>query len=201
MIKFIVLLTKLIITAAISLIFASCQFKGIKGSGNVTTETRNIGGDFTSVDANKGLEVELIQSKEKSVTVVADDNLQKHIKTKVDNGVLIITSDYSSYYNVKSKKVIVRMGKIENIQTSSGASLTSSNILKGDDISVKSSSGSEIDVSIESDRAVCESSSGSSIIIKGKAITLKLESSSGSEIDANKLLSNDINAKASSAVL
>lgn len=198
MIKFIILITRIVITAAIALVFASCNFHSIKGSGNVTTETRSIGGDFKSIDANRGLEVELIQSAERGVTVIADDNLHGHIKTKVENGVLVITSDISNFRGAASKKVVVRMPVIENIQVSGGVTFEGKNTIRGKEIRVQSSSGSEINIDLEYDSADLQASSGSNITVKGKALKLETESSSGSDIDAQDLLANDIKARASS---
>jgi hypothetical protein len=183
--------------AAVTL-FASCQFNGITGSGHVTTENRSIQNEFKSIEAGKGLDIVLEQSNNTSVTVVADDNLQKHISTKVENGVLIISSDYNSYRNVKMKKVLVQMPFIERIHIKSGAKLDSRNTIKSPSISIESSSGATITIHIETEKAICEASSGSSITINGKAINLETASSSGGTIDAEKLLSNDIRASASS---
>ncbi len=178
--------------------FASCQYNGITGSGHVTTENRNIQSEFKSIEAGKGLDIVLEQFDTTKVTVVADDNLQKHITTKVENGVLIISSDYNSYRNVKMKKVVVQMPFIEGITIKSGAKLDSRNTIKSPSISIESSSGASITIHIESEKAICEASSGSSITIYGKTINLETASSSGSTIDAEKLLSNDIRASASS---
>ena len=194
----IVQLTKIGAVTIIYLLVASCQFQGIKGSGNVTSENRTINSNFKSIEVEKALEVILEQSDVTSVTVVADDNLQKHITTNVTNGVLSISSDINNYHNVKSKKVIVKMPTIEGIQVSSAASLQSRNTIKGNIISINSSSGAKVEVTIEADKAYCESSSGSQIIVKGKSISLETTSSSGSSIDAKELLSNDVMADASS---
>ena len=194
----IVQLTKIGAVIMICLLVSSCQFQGIKGSGNVTTENRNIHSDFKSIEVEKALEVVLEQSDVTSVTVVADDNLQKHITTNVTNGVLSISSDINNYHNVKSKKVIVKMPTIEGIQVSSAASLQSRNTIKGNIISINSSSGAKVEITIEADKTYCESSSGSQIIVKGKSISLETSSSSGSSIDAKELLSNDVMADASS---
>lgn len=194
----IVQLTKIGAVTIICFLVASCQFEGIKGSGNVTTENRTINSNFKSIEVEKALEVILEQSDVTSVTVVADDNLQKHITTNVTNGVLSISSDINNYNDVKSKKVIVKMPTIEGIQVSSAASLQSRNTIKGNTISINSSSGAKVEVTIEADKAYCESSSGSQIIVKGKSISLETSSSSGSSIDAKELLSNDIIADASS---
>jgi len=194
----IVQLTKIGAVTMICLLVASCQFQGIKGSGNVTTENRSFYSDFKSIEVEKALEVVVEQSDVKSVTVIADDNLQKHIITTVTNGVLSISSDINNYNDVKSKKVIVKMPTIEGIQVSSAASLQSRNTLKGNIISINSSSGARVEVTIEVDKAYCESSSGSQIIVKGKSISIETSSSSGSSIDAKELLSNDVMADASS---
>jgi hypothetical protein len=177
---------------------ASCQFNGIHGSGNVTTENRNVSGDFKSIKAENGLDIVLEQSGETSVTVIADDNVQQHIKTTVENGVLKITSDVHSFFDVHSKKIVIKMPNIESIDVSSGSSFTSKNTIKGTDIELKTSSGASMEIAIEAEKASCESSSGSSMTLQGKAIDLETASSSGSNIDAEKLMSNTITASASS---
>lgn len=202
MIKIIISLTKIVITAMIALLFTSCQYNfdfgaGIKGTGNVTTQQRNSTTEFSSIDASRGLEVEVEQSNSRAITVVADKNLLDHITTEVSNGILKITSD-ENIKRAESKKIIVQMPVIKGLKTSSGASLTSKNILKSDALQVQSSSGSEIKIVVEAEHLICNSSSGSSIILNGKALKLETTSSSGSEIDAQKLLSNQVKAQASS---
>ena len=73
---------KLYSLCAVVVLLVSCQFNGITGSGNVTTEKRNVEDNFTAIEAGKGLDIVLEQSPDAEVTVVADDNLQKHITTK-----------------------------------------------------------------------------------------------------------------------
>ncbi|MBL0012744.1 MAG: DUF2807 domain-containing protein [Flavobacterium sp.] len=179
-------------------LLASCQFNGITGSGNVTTEKRNVEGNFTAIEAGKGLDIVLEQSQDTDVTVVADDNLQKHITTKVSNGVLIISSDYNSYRNVRMKKVIVKMPSITRIEISSGAHFTGRNTIKSDNLAIESSSGAEIKIAVEAAKTMCEASSGGHITIQGKSIDLESASSGGSSVDAEKLIANNVLASASS---
>ncbi len=184
--------------AIIALLVLSCQFNGITGSGNVTTEKRNVAGNFTSIKAGKGLDIVLEQSQETEVTVVADDNLQKHITTEVLDGVLVINSDYNSYRNVRMKKVIVKMPVIEKIKISSGAQFDARNTIKSQNLTVESSSGATININVETEKTSCETSSGGNITIKGKSINLETAASSGSNLDAEKLIANNIIASASS---
>lgn len=182
----------------ISTALTACKFNGIKGSGNVTTENRPMTETFKSIKASKGLDVVIEQAPETSVTVIADDNVQKHITTTVSGGVLTISCDSNNFMNVESKKVVVKMPIVEGIDASSGVTVTAKNTIKSNVIALKSSSGSTISVNVEADQASCESSSGSSLTIGGKAISLETAASSGSEINAEKLLSNDVIASASS---
>jgi hypothetical protein len=183
---------------AVALVVASCQFNGITGSGNVTTEKRNIPGDFTAIEAGKGLDIVLEQSPDTEVTVVADDNLQKHITTKVSNGVLIISSEYNSYRNVRMKKVIVKMPKIDKIKITSGAHFDARNTIRSESLAIESSSDATLNISIAAEKTTCESSSGSTLSIRGKSITFEAAASSGGNLDAEKLVCDTVIASASS---
>lgn len=183
---------------AVVVLLVSCQFNGITGSGNVTNEKRNLEGNFTAIEAGKGLDIVLEQSPDTEVTVVADDNLQNHITTKVSNGVLTISSDYNSYRNVRMKKVIVKIPNIASIKISSGAHFTTRNTIKSDNLTIESSTGAEIKIAVEALKTMCEASTGSHITIQGKSVDLESASSGGSSINAEKLIANNVKASASS---
>ncbi len=179
------------------MLLTSCGFDGITGSGKITTQNRNVGGNFTKVDASRGLDVVIEQSGAQSVTVEADDNIQEHILTKVDNGTLTITSDKGSYSNA-TKKVTVKMPVIDAIETGGGVSLTSTGVLKSDELIIKATSGSSIKMNIDAGKVTTESSSGSTIKLSGKVATLGTSSSSGSTIEAQNLMAENVTAQASS---
>ncbi|NGY37564.1 DUF2807 domain-containing protein [Flavobacterium sp. XN-5] len=202
MLKIITIITKFILVALTALLFASCNhsinIKSITGSGNVTTENRTVSSDFTSIEVSNAIDLIIEQSDKTEITVEADDNLQKSITTKVENGVLIVACDYNSFINIESKKVTVKMPAIEALRASSASSINSMNTLKGANISLRTSSAAAMNLNIASDNIDCKSSSGSSISIEGMALRLKTTASSGSDINANDLLANEVNAVASS---
>ena len=113
MVKIITMVTKFILVTLTALLFASCNhsinLNSIKGSGNVTTENRRVEGTFKSIEVSNAIDLVIEQSKNTSISVEADDNLQQHITTKVENSVLIVGCDYNSFLNVQSKRVIVKM--------------------------------------------------------------------------------------------
>jgi hypothetical protein len=199
MIKIIIHITKFIIATITALLFASCNFNmnSIEGSGNVTTEKRIVQGDFKNVSVSNAIDLVIEQSDSTEITVEADDNIQKEINTKVENGTLIISCKFSSFNNV-TKKVTVKMPVIDKIEASSASSVHNKNVIQGENINLEASSASTIDVNIESDNITCDSGSGSTINIQGKALKIKTSASSGSSINAEKLLANEVEAEASS---
>jgi hypothetical protein len=199
MIKFIVFCTKILVVAIVALLFTSCKqvFEGIKGNGNVQTEQRKISESFTKISVSRGLEVIVEQGNLVKVEVEADENLLKHITTKVENGTLVVSSD-ENIYSAEKEVVRVTMPTIEGFEATSGSNLSSKSVLKGTTLRVKSSSGSEIDVNTEFDTISSESTSGSSISLSGKALKFSSASSSGSEINAKNLLANEVISQSTS---
>jgi len=201
MIKFMLQLAKIIMAACIALLFNSCDGvnlgKSITGSGNVTSQTREVAA-FDKIEVSSGLICEVVQSDKTSVVVEADDNLQAGITTTVVNGTLQIKSIYNNYKNVKSRKVIVQLPVIAGLQTTSGSTLTTRNVIKSNNVLLKSSSGSTLNANVEADKISLESTSGSTINVNGKSLEAETASSSGSTIDAKGLLSNEINSQSSS---
>jgi len=119
MVKVVLFFTKLAVAALAAIMLNSCTTKidlgnSITGSGNVTKEVRNLTG-FNKVTVARGLDCEIQQSDKFAVIVEADDNLHEGITTTVDHGVLKIDSDYSTYHDVSSKKIIVQMPVVSSL--------------------------------------------------------------------------------------
>ena len=185
-----------------ALLFSSCGQSinlgnGIKGSGNITTETRTVGQDFKKIEVSNGIKVIVEQSENKSITVEADDNLQQHIITKIENGVLKIESD-ENYNSTETPVVKVKMEVINGLSTSSGSEISNIGTLISENLDVESSSGSQINITVEADDIKIESTSGSNIEVGGKALKVKTASSSGSTIDAKNLMANEVTSQTSS---
>ena len=203
MVKFIVFCTKAVTATLIAVLFSSCHVKdiqignGIDGNGNVITQKRDVGNNFSKIDVNRGLTVIVEQNDAYLVEVEADENLQSHITTKVENGTLIITSD-ENIDEAKARNIYVKMPSLTSIETSSGSFAKTKGVYKGTDFKVKSSSGSKAEIDLEFDNITCESTSGSTINLRGKALKLTTTSSSGSTIEASKMVVNDVVSQSTS---
>lgn len=203
MLKIITLITQFIIVTLTALLFGSCnqlgELNAITGSGHVTTEKRNVQGEFKSVSVNKAIELVIEQSDKTEIIVEADDNLQKEITTTVENGVLVITCKYGNFHNVASKKVTVKMPIIEGLEASSAATINSNSTLKGSNLTLASSSAASIHANVEYETIQLTTDSAGTITLAGKAIKIETSAASAGVVDAKDLLANEVTANSSSA--
>ena len=200
MIKLIILCTKAIVVAIVALLFASCNGNfniGVKGNGKVKSETRKITEKFTKIEANDGLNVTIEQSNTTQIVVEADENLLKLIETKVENGVLVMSTK-KQIGNYEKLTISVKMPIIESLTSESGSSLKTINTIKGTKIQLESSSGSNLNATISYDVVEATSSSGSQLNIEGIALKLETSSDSGSDLNAEKLTANEVVSNADS---
>lgn len=79
---------KLLTFAALAL--GGCHVTGIRGNGNVTTETRSVA-DFTSVEGNGALTITWSNAPA-TLKITTDQNLLSHLETSVRGGKLLIHS-------------------------------------------------------------------------------------------------------------
>lgn len=175
----------------------SCFLNGIKGNGEVVTETRNFTGDFNQIEVAAGINAYLTQENSQKVVVEADSNLQDIIITEVEDGVLHVYAE-KNIFRAKSKKVYISATDLERLKVSSGANLKTENTLKGDELDVRVSSGANAKLFLEYHTVTCDASSGANAKLEGNAGQVILEASSGANLKAKDLRAKISEAKASS---
>ncbi len=152
--------------------------KATKGSGNISTERRNVS-EFKGIDVSGIFEVEVTAQKDLAVEVEADDNLIPLIKTEVRGGVLYIKAErrISSEHGVK---VRVSAPDISDIDASGASKVTAAG-LNNEQIQVHSSGASKINLSGSTASVNIDVSGASSIDAEGlKAETADVEASGAS---------------------
>lgn len=87
--------------------FASCHKKGIKGEGNIVSETRTVG-EFAKVEANGSTDVTVVSDDEYFVVVKGYSNLVPIYKTKV-HGDRLILEFKEGYWNVRNDNITVEV--------------------------------------------------------------------------------------------
>ena len=194
-------LTKIIVTTLLSFLLFSCNFDfnitGVQGNGNVKLEDRTLNEPFQAIKASHGLDVYLTQGNEESIVVEADENLHDLIKTEVKNNTLHIYAE-KNIGHASSKKIMVSFKDVSAISSSSGSDVVSTNTISADHLELNTSSGSDMDLKINTTQLNCSSSSGSDLKLSGMTKTLVANASSGSDIKAGNLKAESSKVQASS---
>ncbi|RIA09134.1 putative autotransporter adhesin-like protein [Flavobacteriaceae bacterium MAR_2010_72] len=195
-------LTKIIVSTLFTFLLFSCDFNmnlspGISGNGNVVTVDRTVEGNFNKIEVSRGMDVYLTQSDTETIEVEADENLQDIIVTEIKDNVLKIYADQNIRQS-KSQKVFVNFRSVSSISSSSGSDVYSTNTIAAESLELSTSSGSDMELNVNTERINCSSSSGSDLKLSGKTNTLYAEASSGSDIKAGSLDAVTSHVKASS---
>ena len=171
--------------------------EGIEGNGNIVKKKFNITESFTAITVSQGIEVILTQAEQASIEAEMDENILPLLVIVVDGKKLKIS--FKENIRKRTKTIVyVSMPEITALSTSSGGDIESTNKFKVQDITLKSSSGGEIELNLSANSIDCNSSSGGDIELKGECQTLDAEASSGAKIDAEDLHSKIVTANASS---
>lgn len=195
-------LVKIIVATVLSLTLFSCNFDmkfnpGVSGNGHITTQERTINEPFTTIKATEGLDVYLTQNDTKTISVEADENLHDLILTEVEDGILKIHTK-EIIGKASSKKVNVSFKDISSIISTSGSDVYSTNTIMVENLELKSTSGSDMKLDVNTVFLNCKSTSGSDMRLSGKTSKLTAEATSGSNIKAANLIAESSIVKATS---
>ncbi len=192
---------KYLVALLVCILFSSCKFDlnitGVKGNGDVITQERFTDVPFTEIKASEGLNVYITQSNHTNVKVQADENIQDAISTEVRDGVLYLETT-THIRKAHAKKVLVHYTTLNNIRSSSGSKVQSTNAINTNMLNVKASSGSSQHLNITANQVTCDTSSGALVKLSGDTNDINATSSSGSSIKAVDLIANNCSTKSSS---
>ncbi len=115
-------------TAPLSMINIDGPFIGPseRGSGNVVSETRDVG-NFHAIDVNYPAQVLVKQGAKESFKIEAEDNLLPDLKTQVQSGVLEISYNRQSAKRVnptKAVKITIVVKNLDKVEFTSAGELT-----------------------------------------------------------------------------
>jgi len=186
------------IIAVLSILLSSCMFIGpsVKGNGNVKEEVRQVG-EFDQVKVSRGMNVYITQGSPAKVVVIADSNLHELIETKVEGGVLKITTKENIRW-AEEKKVMVTVEKLTGVGANSGGNVWSQSQIKSDNLKLNANSGANLTMDVDAQSLSADCSSGANIKLSGLAKEAELETSSGANLKGEKLIAIQCKMSASS---
>jgi hypothetical protein len=177
-----IVLLLVMVTAAGLSILASCHIGCIKGSGNSVEEKRNIAG-FTKIDISGGFKITLKQDSTNSVTVNADDNLVKYIRTEVSGNKLRI---YTRKNFCLEAPIVISVGinKLEEIKGAGAIELNADERLNVRNLKLDFSGASKINLDVSAADISTTVKGATTIVLKGQAASHLIKASGVAKVHA-----------------
>jgi hypothetical protein len=173
------------------------QWETVKGSGNATKETREVG-LFTGVTVSGSMNVHLTYGKPGTITIEGDNNILPYIETTVTNGKLAIKTKNKTNIKSKSKlNVYVSLTTLTELSLSGSGNITGDGAFENAGTTTIAVSGSgNINLAFAAFKQTTLSISGSgNMVLNGKNTNNISASVSGSgNIDCRKLQCDDVTA-------
>lgn len=152
--------------------------------------TRNIPvNNFDKVSVSSGIDLILTQGATESAKVVGDKELVDKLVIETDGGKLNIrfreNNGWSGMFrNNSSIKVYLNIKRLNELSASGGSDINAQNTIKTDRLTLATSGGSDVELSVICKDISIKASGGSDLDLKGSATNMNLDISGGSDVDA-----------------
>jgi len=165
------------------LLLSSCNgFDCIEGSGNQVTETRDIG-TFTQVKTSGSLKIVLSQDSTSSVRILADDNIQEEIQTRLSGSTLKIDID-GNFCDAGPVTIYLSSKDYQKIESSGSVEILSDGKLDLNELDVDLQGSSKVTLDLNVKSLKTSSSGSSEIVLKGQAGRHDLDMTGSSSVEA-----------------
>jgi len=168
----------------------------VNGTGNIATVERPIS-SFTKMKKSGFFDVQLIKSNNTSLKLIGEENLLKHVVTKVENNKLILKIEKG--YNLRPTRgntimIQVPFKKLNQVYLSGSGDLKSKDVIKTNSFDLSISGSGNVNISIESNVLDTSVSGSGDLEIKGKTNDFSVSVSGSSEINAEYLRAKNVKA-------
>ncbi|HEY2384464.1 MAG TPA: head GIN domain-containing protein [Terriglobia bacterium] len=173
---------------------AGCGLSGIRGSGNVVSEPRDVSG-FTEVKLNGTGQLTIDQTGTESLTITADDNLLPYLTSEVSGSQLTLgTKDQTGISPSKDVVYKLTVKDLNNITVAGSGSADAKGIHTGRLKMLVAGSGSLSAAGAADVQEVTIAGSGAyrGSSLKSKTATISIMGSGNAELDASETLDANI---------
>jgi len=168
-------------------------------------EVRQLTG-FHAINVSNSFKVYITQGNEDAVAISASSaELKQHIKTSVENGVLVIRFDNEKKFwkgwntNKQQLKAYISIKKLDNLKISGACDVFFEEGISADDLVINSSGASDLKGKVNAKNLSVDVNGASDITLTGNTASLKVDASGASDFKGFDLVTNFCEAKASGA--
>jgi hypothetical protein len=184
----------LILIAGLS---SGCLVPGESGNGNVIRQDRKVA-TFNGIDVSGAFDIFLTQGSVQSVTVEADENLQKYIRTEVEGRKLVI-EEKNPISHSSSLKVHITVTDLKTVELSGAVDATTEGTLSQPELKIETSGATDSKFNLDVQKLAVSSSGGSKLKFGGNAGITSMEISGAADIFAYELLTDNFDLTISGA--
>ncbi len=162
-----------------------------------SSEVRSVG-SFSGIKSAEAVDVYLKKGDKESVRVETTGTSLSDVITEISGSYLKIHMA-SGNYRRTNVKVYVTYVNLDKISASSASNVFSEGTIKTSEIEINASSAASVEVSLDANKVTADVSSAGDIVLEGRAVLMEAEASSAGDIDAYRLESESVRARANSA--
>jgi len=163
--RYLTIIFTLLLTINVS---AQSWFKeSVKGNGEVTTITRNVG-EYDEITIAGPFHIDLVKGTEGKLEIAIEDNLEKYLVTKVKDGKLVIR--WENNFKVQPNKsihIVIPFESIEALVLAGSGDIKSKDEISATNFKVKSAGSGNIDLLISSDEVNCTMAGSGNVTLEG----------------------------------
>ncbi len=149
---------------------AQSWFKeSVKGNGELVNITRNTA-EYDELSVAGSFEVTLVKGEEGKLEVSVEENLKKHLVTKVKDGKLIIRWDNN--FKVKPKKTVrikVPFEDIEAVSLAGSGNIESDDVIKSNDFAINTAGSGDIALKLSATDVSCNMAGSGNVSLVGSS--------------------------------
>ena len=159
----------------LTVLLGGCRLFGIRGNGNVINVDRPVAA-FDRIEVSGYYKVLLVRGTKEALSVEADENLMEHIRTRVENGTLVIDADRTMRHS-KSLKIFITFVNLKGIELNGAVNIYNESELTLDDLDINLSGAAEGKMALNVRKLDLEMSGGSKFELTGKADDVNINAS------------------------
>lgn len=172
-------------TALCGAVFAIAGCRGfdcVNGSGNQVTETRNVE-PFREIEVGGAIKLVIRQDSSTSLRIVADDNIQDRIETRVSGGKLHIEMD-GNFCETGPITIYASSRTLEGVDASGAVEVISDGVLSAERFMLDLSGSTKVNLQVNTGEMRTDASGSVELILKGQARSHEIDMSGAGEVEA-----------------
>jgi carbon monoxide dehydrogenase subunit G len=182
---------KIICISAFTLLVAtqySCNGQRINGSGNVTTETRNVG-DYEKISLKGSMDIEFTQGPARAAVIEAEDNVIPYVRLEVHGDELVVDlKDHISLKTHKGIKIRLTAPDVNELALSGSGNIHVTNTLENaNPVRVKLSGSGNIEGAVNSPEVKASSAGSGNIRLAGETKDLEVSMAGSGDFEGADL--------------